>query len=176
VLETLEAAAARGARPLGELAGAGASCDAHHMTAPDPDGGGAALALRRALEDAGLSAAAVDTINAHGTGTPLNDAAEYRALVAVFGERTGAIPLTATKGSIGHLLGSAGAIEAVATVLSLERQRVPPTPGGGAIDPELAVRLVRDRPLDARLEVAVSINLAFGGCNGALVFCRWNPA
>jgi 3-oxoacyl-[acyl-carrier-protein] synthase II len=175
VLEPLEAAAARGARPLGELAGAGASCDAHHMTAPDPAGDGAALALRRALEDAGLPPAAVDTINTHGTGTPLNDAAEYRALVTVFGERARSIPLTATKGSVGHLLGSAGAIEAVTTVLALERQRVPPTPGDGTIDPELPVRLVRGQPLEARLEVAVSLSLAFGGCNGALVLCRWNP-
>jgi 3-oxoacyl-(acyl-carrier-protein) synthase len=172
VLESLDAALARGAAPLGELAGAGASCDAHHMTAPDPEGRGAALALRRALDDAALPPSAVDAINAHGTGTPHNDLAEYRAIADVFGERASSIPLTATKASVGHLLGSSGAIEAVVTVLSLSQQCVPPTPGPAAVDPEIPVRLVVGGPLAARLEVAVSVNLAFGGCNGALVFRR----
>ena len=126
VLETLASARARGARPLALLAGAGASCDAHHMTAPDPSGAGVARAVRAALADAALTADDIAFVNAHGTGTPLNDAAEWRALSAVFGARARRLPVTSTKGSVGHFLGSAGAIEAVATVLGLERRRGPP--------------------------------------------------
>lgn len=174
VLEPLESALARGAAPIVEVCGAGASSDAHHMTAPDPQGGGAARAIRAALDDAGLAAAAVDFVNAHGTGTPLNDVAEWRALSTVFGERAGSIPLTSTKAGVGHLLGAAGAIEAAATILCLERRSIHPTPGDGEIDAETPVNLVRDRrPAASAAEIAVSVNLGFGGCNAALVFERW---
>jgi len=176
ILEELDAARKRDARPMAELLGAGTSCDAHHMTAPDPEGAGAAAAIERALDAAGVGPDDVDFINAHGTGTPLNDIAEYRAFRRVFGERASRIPLTATKASVGHLLGSAGAIEAVATVLSLERQTIPPVPGAGPVDPETPVNLIRERPLECDLDVAVSLNLAFGGCNGALVFAHWQEA
>jgi 3-oxoacyl-(acyl-carrier-protein) synthase len=177
VLEPLERALARGAAPLALLAGAGASCDAHHMTAPDPAGTGAAAAVAAALADAGLSAEAIDFVNVHGTGTPLNDAAEWQALRRVFGERAGALPLVATKALIGHLLGCSGAIEAVATVLCLRHGELHPVRGEGEADAELPVSLVLDEPLllpGAR--AAVSTSLAFGGSNAALVFSRWDRA
>ncbi|HZF13148.1 MAG TPA: beta-ketoacyl-[acyl-carrier-protein] synthase family protein [Thermoanaerobaculia bacterium] len=170
LLEPLDRAVARGAVPLAELAGAGASCDAHHMTAPDPSGQGAAAAVAAALADAGMESGEIDFLNAHGTGTPLNDAAEWRAFERIFGERLKDLPLAATKANVGHLLGSAGAIEAVATVLCLTAGEVHPTPGAGAVDPDLPVQLVQGTPLALAARAAVSTNLAFGGSNAALVF------
>ncbi len=182
VLEAPERARARGRRPLALLAGAGASCDAHHMTAPDSTGAGAAAAITAALADAGVAPAEVAFVDAHGTGTPLNDAAEWRALERVFGDRARTLPVAASKGAVGHLLGSAGAIEAVATVLCLAAGEVHPAPGGGAVDPAAPAALVTGRPLplgrppggraERRVEAAVSTNLAFGGSNAALVFTR----
>lgn len=174
VLEPLPRVLARGAEPLAVFAGAGSSCDACHMTAPDPSGAGAAAALSAALSDAGLGPEAVDFVNVHGTGTPLNDAAEWQALQRVFGERAGEVPLVATKALTGHLLGCSGAIEAVATVLCLHEGELHPVGRVGEADPELPVSLVLDQPLslpDAR--AAVSTSLAFGGSNAALVFSRW---
>lgn len=169
MLETLDSARSRGARPLALLAGAGSSSDAHHMTAPKPDGSGAARALEAALVDAGIGADAVDFINAHGTGTVLNDAAEWSCFLQVFGERAERLPVTATKGSIGHYLGAAGAIEAVATVLCLERGRVHPTPNSGDIDPATPLNLVVGEPFELPdRATAVSLNLGFGGCNAVL--------
>lgn len=176
VLERLERVLARGGEPLAVLAGAGAACDAHHMTAPDPSGTGAAAAIEAALLDAGMPASEIGFVNAHGTGTPLNDAAEWRALQRVFGERAGRVPLAATKALLGHLLGSSGAIEAVATVLCLRHREVHPVPTceGLALDPEAPVSLVVDRPLPLPgVQAAVSTSLAFGGANAALVFSRW---
>jgi 3-oxoacyl-[acyl-carrier-protein] synthase II len=174
VLEPLERALGRGAEPLAVLAGAGASCDAHHMTAPDPAGSGAAAAVEAALADAGLDAGAVDFVNVHGTGTPLNDAAEWQALRRVFGERAAGMPLVATKALIGHLLGCSGAIEAVATVLCLHHGELHPVRRDGEADPELPVALVLDEPLPLPgARAAVSTSLAFGGSNAALVFSRW---
>lgn len=174
VLETLEHALERGAVPLAEVLGHGASCDAHHMTAPHPEGRGAAEALAHALEDADLTPADVDFVNAHGTGTPQNDAAEWRAIERVFGARAGSLPVTSTKGAVGHLLGSSGAIEAVATVESLRARAVHPTAGDGATDEALGVELVvgeaRPIPADA---VAVSTSFGFGGANAVVVFRGW---
>jgi 3-oxoacyl-[acyl-carrier-protein] synthase II len=171
VLETAERARSRGARPLAVLAGAGASCDAHHMTAPDPSGVGVARALLLALADARTAPEEIAFVNAHGTGTPLNDAAEWQALRRVFGERASTVPVTSTKGAIGHLLGSAGAIEAVATVLCLQAGEVHPTPGGGPIDPACPADLVLGEPRRvAGARAALSANFAFGGSNAALVF------
>jgi 3-oxoacyl-[acyl-carrier-protein] synthase II len=178
VLEPLEQVLERGCEPLAVLAGAGSACDAHHMTAPDPSGTGAAAAIEAALRDAGMPASEIGFVNAHGTGTPLNDAAEWRALQRVFGERAGEIPLAATKALLGHLLGSSGAIEAVATVLCLHHGEVHPVPAfdGTAVDPEAPVSLVVDRPLPLPGGIgggaAVSTSLAFGGSNAALVFSR----
>jgi 3-oxoacyl-[acyl-carrier-protein] synthase II len=173
VLETAAHAAARGARPIARLAGEAATCDAHHMTAPHPDGSGASDAILFALADASLSPGDVDFVNAHGTGTPLNDASEAAALKTVFGDRVRAIPVTSTKSLIGHLLGSAGAVEAVATVLCLARREVHPMPDTGERDLDLGLDLVlgAPRPL-SRATAAISTSLAFGGANGVLVFTR----
>lgn len=171
VMETFDAASARGAIPLAEVCGAGAAGDAHHMTAPHPEGRGAALALTRALKDARRTATEIDFINAHATGTPLNDAAEYAALACVFGARAQTIPLAATKACVGHLLGSAGAIEAVATVLALADRCWQPTPVSGTLDPRCPVRMTRTARR-ADLNVAASLSLGFGGCNGAVILAR----
>jgi 3-oxoacyl-[acyl-carrier-protein] synthase II len=177
VLEPLARALARGAAPLAELAGAGASCDAHHMTAPDPSGAGAAAAVAAALADAGLGPEAVDFVNLHGTGTPLNDAAEWRALRRVFGERAGEIPLVATKALVGHLLGCSGALEAVATILCLHHRELHPASSeaeGWDADPDLPAALVTAEPLPLpEARAALSTSLAFGGSNAALVLTRW---
>ena len=171
VLEPWQRALDRGVAPLAELRGAGSSCDAHHMTAPHPQGAGAAAAMQAALEDARLPASSVDFVNAHGTGTTLNDLTEWRALAEVFGEHAGAVPVTATKGAVGHLLGSAGALEAVATVLCLRQCVVHPTVEGGTLDPETGVDLVLGSPRPIRNgAIAISTSFAFGGANAALVF------
>jgi 3-oxoacyl-(acyl-carrier-protein) synthase len=179
VLEPLERALERGREPLAVLSGAGSSCDAHHLTAPDPSGMGAAAAMEAALQDAGVAASEIGFVNSHGTGTPLNDAAEWRALQQVFGERAGEVPVTATKALLGHLLGSSGAIEAVATILCLRASEIHPVPAcpQAAVDPELSISLVLDRPLSVPgVRTAVSTSLAFGGSNAALVFSRWEHA
>ncbi|MEO8198152.1 MAG: beta-ketoacyl-[acyl-carrier-protein] synthase family protein [Thermoanaerobaculia bacterium] len=170
VLESAASASARGARVLGWLVGAGASCDAHHMTAPDPQGAGIARAVEAALADASLSADDIDFVNVHGTGTPHNDAAEANMLRAVFGERLSTLPLTSSKGAIGHYLGAAGAIEAVATMLCFLHGAVHPTPGEGAVDPAMNLDLVigRPRPVPGA-RFALSTNLAFGGTNAAII-------
>ena len=170
VLEVESHARRRGARVLAEVAGTGSSCDAHHMTAPHPEGAGAQLAMRRALEDAGVTPAEVDFVNAHGTGTPHNDAAEWSALSAVFGERAADVLVTSTKGAVGHLLGACGALEAVATILCLSNRSVHPTPGHGEVDPACPVNLVVEVPRRLeRARTALSVNLAFGGANAAVV-------
>ena len=177
VLESAAHAERRGARPIAILAGEASTCDAHHMTAPLADGSGASDAIRLALADAGVAAEDVDFVNAHGTGTPLNDAAEAAALRAVFGARVRSIPVTSTKALIGHLLGSAGAVEAVATVLGLARREVHPMPDVGALDPELGLDLVLGVPRALpRAACAISTSLAFGGANAVLVFTRSEAA
>jgi len=173
VLERAAHAEGRGARPRALLLGAGVSCDAHHMTTPEPEGGGAARALCAALADAGIAAAEVDFVNAHGTATPHNDESEARALRRVFGERAARLPVTSTKSIIGHLLGSAGAVEAVATLLSLDSGWVHAMPGPELADPALGIDAVIAAPRRiAGARVAVSANLGFGGANAALVFGR----
>lgn len=173
VLERASDAVARGAKPLAKLIGAGASCDAHHMTAPHPEGEGAARAIAVALEDAGLDEGEVGFVNAHGTGTPLNDSSESAAVHEVFGEA--APPVTSVKGAIGHFLGAAGAVEAVVSVLATLYGVVPPTHGVGEIDPDCAIDLVEESPRSlGERRSSVSTNFAFGGANAAVVFapCR----
>jgi 3-oxoacyl-[acyl-carrier-protein] synthase II len=140
------------------------------MTAPHPEGAGAAAAIAAGLEDAGLDADGVSFINAHGTGTPLNDTAEAHAVRTVFGDRAASLPVTGPKGALGHLLGASGAIEGVALVLALLDGAVQPTAGDDPADPDLGVDLVvggpRPLPRDA---VGVSTSLAFGGANAAVV-------
>lgn len=170
LLETLEHATARGARGLCELAGAGRSCDAHHVSAPDPNGAGAAAAISLALRDARVDAADVTFVNAHGTGTPHNDDAESKALRAVFGERAATLPVTSTKSTTGHLLGAAGGIEAVFTTLSIVHRLLPPTAGDEDADPALGLDVVLRAPRALPIHnVGVSTNLAFGGNNAVVV-------
>lgn len=177
VLETLEHAQARGARPLAEMIGVGSSCDANHMTAPQAEGTGAAVAIQRALDDARLDPADIDFVNAHGTGTPLNDAAEWAALVRVFGERAKQIPVEATKASTGHLMGAAGVIEAMSAALALMAREISPTPGGNSIDPALGVDLVIDNARSMpRMRTALSTSFGFGGANSAVILGRWDAA
>ncbi|HSD80131.1 MAG TPA: beta-ketoacyl-[acyl-carrier-protein] synthase family protein [Solirubrobacteraceae bacterium] len=177
VVESESSAARRGARVLAWLEGVGASCDAHHMTSPDPEGDGIARAVAAALADAGTRAEAIDFVNVHGTGTPHNDAAEARMLRRVFGARAAAVPATSTKASIGHYLGAAGAIEALVTVLALARGLVPPTPGAGTVDGALGIDLVVGAPRAVPgARRALSTNLAFGGANAACVLARGETA
>jgi 3-oxoacyl-[acyl-carrier-protein] synthase II len=177
ILEALDHARERGACPLAEVLGAGSTCDASHMTAPQAEGQCAAVAVERAISDAGLQAVAIDFINAHGTGTPLNDAAEYAGLRRVFGDRLASLPIEATKGVIGHLLGAAGVVAAVSVVLGLLDREVHPTPGGGPIDPALATDLVLDSPRRMPgVRTALSMSLGFGGANAAIVFGGWTQA
>jgi beta-ketoacyl-acyl-carrier-protein synthase II len=169
VLERAEDAAARGATPLAIVAGAGASADAHHATAPPEDGGGAILAMRRAVEDAGLDPSRIGHLNAHGTSTPLNDAAEARALRAVFGDHTDRIAVTSTKGVTGHTLGAAGAIEAAFAIQALRTGLIPPTANLTRQDPEIHLDVVAGAPREVRLEAVLSTSMGFGGQNAALV-------
>jgi 3-oxoacyl-[acyl-carrier-protein] synthase II len=175
VLEEAEAARARGATILGEVAGYGATADAYHLTAPEPSGGPAARAIELALADAGMEVEEVDYVNAHGTSTPLNDAAETAALKRALGEaRAKRIPVSSTKSTIGHLLGAAGAVEAVATVETLRTRVIPPTLGYEVPDPELDLDYVpgEARPLimsNGHPPSAISNSFAFGGHNVTLV-------
>jgi 3-oxoacyl-[acyl-carrier-protein] synthase II len=173
VLEAGDAARARGARILGTIRGYGSTGDAHHITAPHAEGRGGARAMQVALRDAGLEADEVDYVNAHGTSTQLNDRAETRALKSVFGERAGKIPVSSTKSAIGHLLGAAGAVEAVATVLALRDRIAPPTIGWEQADEGLDLDYVPGtaRPLEmanGRPPVALSNSFGFGGHNATL--------
>ncbi len=176
VLEDAEAAQARGATILAEVAGYGSTADAHHLTAPDPSGAPAARAIELALRDAGVDPEHVSYINAHGTSTELNDAAETVALKRAFGEEGARrIPISSTKSAIGHLLGAAGAVEAVATTLTLTTGVIAPTLGYEEPDPELDLDYVpgEARPLrsaNGGPPIAVSNSFAFGGHNVSLVF------
>ena len=168
LLEPLDAVVAAGREPLAELEGAGLSCDAHHMTAPTEDGAGAELAMRRALADAGRGPDEVCHINAHGTGTKLNDAAEARAIARLVPSRPWVM---SCKGLIGHTLGGAGALEAVASVLAIRERRAFENLGASVPDPELCVGLVGPGGVALpSLPVVVSTSFAFGGNNCALVF------
>ncbi len=167
VLEAWDHAVARGARILGELAGAGSTADAHHITAPAPGGGGAAACMRLALEDARLSPGDVGHVNAHGTSTPLNDLAESEAIVAVFGSP--GPPVTSTKGITGHGLGAAGAIEAVAAVLAIGHALIPPTAGFEEPDPAITIDVVAGAARPWTPAPVVSNSFGFGGHNGSLV-------
>jgi len=176
VLEEAEAAQARGATILAEVAGYGSTADAHHLTAPDPSGTPAARAIELALRDAGLKPSDVAYVNAHGTSTELNDAAETAALKRAFGEEQAKrIPVSSTKSAIGHLLGAAGAVEAVATTLTLTTGVIAPTLGYEEPDPDLDLDYVpgEARPLRAANggpPIALSNSFAFGGHNVSLVF------
>ncbi len=170
VLESAGAARRRGAETLALLRGWGMSADAHHPIQPDPTGRGMARAMRAALRVAGCSLDDVGYVNAHGTGTPVNDKAETAAVHDVFAARAGTVPVSSTKGATGHMLEATGAVEAVITVLSLRDQRIPPTAGHLDPDPECALDCVPNRGRAAALTYALSLNAAFGGANAALLF------
>ncbi|MGC1512417.1 MAG: beta-ketoacyl-ACP synthase II [Acidimicrobiales bacterium] len=167
VLEEMEMALARGARIYGEVIGAASTADAYHITAPSPDGSGAVRCMELALADAGVNTSEIGQINAHGTSTPLNDAAEAKAITKVFGNQ--APPVVSTKGVTGHALGAAGALEAAAVLLSFDRRLIPPTAGLVNLDPEITIDIVRGAPRPWEPKPTLSNSFGFGGHNGCLV-------
>ncbi len=169
VLEEMQHALDRGAEILAEITGYGASCDAYHISAPDPEGTGAALAMRLALDDAGLAPGQVDYINAHGTSTPLGDKLETVAIKEVFGEHAGKLAVSSTKSMTGHLLGSAGGLEAAACVLSITRGIIPPTINMVQPDPDCDLDYVPNIARQKKVAVAMTNSFGFGGHNATLV-------
>jgi 3-oxoacyl-[acyl-carrier-protein] synthase II len=171
VLEDWDHAHERGATIFAEVIGAASTADAHHITAPDPEGSGAIRCMQIALADAGISPDEVSHINAHGTSTPLNDLAESVAVHKVFGSHSP--PVTSIKGHLGHSLAAAGALEGVASVLTLQRQLMPPTAGTDEIDPEVGLDVVTGAPRPGDIEVVLSNSFGFGGHNGCVLFRRY---
>nr|WP_104205396.1 beta-ketoacyl-ACP synthase II [Halomonas saliphila] len=172
VLEAYEHAKARGARIYAELTGFGMSDDAFHMTAPPEDGSGAALSMRNAIRDAGLDPAEIDYINAHGTSTPAGDLAETRAVKRVLGEVASSVAVSSTKSMIGHLLGAAGAVEAVFCILAIRDQVAPPTINLDNPQEGCDLDYVPHTAREMKIDVALSNSFGFGGTNGTLVFSR----
>jgi len=172
VLESLEHATARGARVLAELVGYGTTCDAHHITAPSPGGSGGAEAMRLALQDARLEAEQVSYVNAHGTSTQANDSNETAAIKAALGEHAYRIPVSSTKSMTGHLLGGSGGIEAVAAVLAIGHNLVPPTINYHTPDPACDLDVVPNQAREHTVDVVLSNSFGFGGHNVCLAFRR----
>jgi len=170
VLESLEHAQARGARIYCELAGYAATCDAFHITQPDPEGKGLSLAMKRALASAGVAPEAVDYINAHGTSTPYNDKFETLAIKKVFGEHARRLAVSSTKSMTGHLLGAAGGIESVICAKTIQTGRIAPTINLLEPDPECDLDYVPNQAREAKVRTVLSNNLGFGGQNAAAVF------
>lgn len=173
VLEELEHARSRGARIYAEVVGYGMTCDAHHITSPPPGHEGAARAMRMALKDANITPQMVSYINAHGTSTPANDSAETAAVKTVFGDHTHKLAVSSTKSMTGHLLGGSGGIEAVATVLAIANDHVPPTINHFSTDPDCYLDYVPNTSRELKVEVALSNSFGFGGHNVALVFKKY---
>ncbi len=172
-LEELEHARARGATIYAEVIGIGMSADAHHITAPDPEGYGACIAMRAALRDAGVQPDDVDYLNMHGTSTPLGDVAETKAIKTVFGDHAYQMNLSSTKSMTGHLLGAAGAVEAVATILAIKNDRVPPTINFENPDPDCDLNYTFNEPQSRTVNVGVSNAFGFGGHNTTVVFRKF---
>lgn len=173
ILESEQHARARGARIYGELAGYACSCDAHHITMPDPEGMGLSEALDAALADAGIARDAVNYVNAHGTSTKYNDHFETKALKKVFGDHAHKLLISSTKSMTGHLLGAAGGIEAAVCCKSIETGRIPPTINLETPDPDCDLNYLPHQAVEEKVDVAVSNNLGFGGHNVTLVFRRF---
>jgi len=169
VLEDLTRARRRGAHVYAVLAGHGVACEAFHPTAPEPNGIPVAAVVSLALADARLQADAVDHINAHGTATPQNDAAEARGFARVFGDRVGRVPVTSVKGMVGHCLGAAGGVEAAVLALSIDRGVIPPTIHHSDSDDDVQIDVVANHAREQRLRCAVSTSLGFGGNDSAIV-------
>jgi 3-oxoacyl-[acyl-carrier-protein] synthase II len=172
VLESYEAAAARGAKILGIVAGCGELADSFHRTRSSPDGKPIIGCVRNALADAGVTAEQIDYINAHGTGTPENDKMEYLGISTVFGERAKQIPVSSNKSMVGHTLSAAGAVEAVFSLLTLEHQRIPPTINYDVPDPTIPFDVVPNAARDARVATVMSNSFGFGGQNASLILTR----
>ncbi len=175
VLETLEHAKARGAKIYAEILGVGMSADAYHMTAPHPEGKGATLVMKNALDDAGLQPQAVDYVNVHGTSTPLGDISEIKAIKNVFGEHAYKLNVSSTKSMTGHLLGAAGAVEAIASILALQNGIVPPTINHFTDDPEIdnKINLTFNKAQERELNVVISNTFGFGGHNASIIFGKY---
>ncbi|MCI8422776.1 MAG: beta-ketoacyl-ACP synthase II [Lawsonibacter sp.] len=173
VLEEYAHAKARGARIHAEVVGYGVTCDAHHITAPAPNGAGGAACMAQALADAGLRPEDVDYINAHGTSTQMNDACETEAIHTVFGAHAGKLMVSSTKSMTGHLLGAAGAVEAIFSALALEEGFVPPTIGYQVPDPACDLDIVPNQGRRTEMRIALSNSLGFGGHNAAVVLKKW---
>lgn len=169
ILEQAEHAMKRGAAPYCEIAGCGMSCDAYHITAPEPTGEGAATSMKLAIEDAGFKPEDIDYINAHGTSTPLNDMIETKAIKIVFGEYAKSIPISSTKSMIGHLLGAGGGVELIATALSIRNSIIHPTINLDNPDPECDLDYVPNKSRQATVNVALSNSFGFGGHNATIV-------
>ncbi len=172
ILEEYEHAKARGAKIYAEVVGGGLSSDAYHMTAPHPDGIGVVKVMENCLENAGLKASDVDAINTHGTSTPLGDVAELKAISKVFGEHATNININSTKSMTGHLLGAAGAIEAIASILAMEHSLVPPTINHSVVDENIdpSLNLTLNKAQEREVKVAMSNTFGFGGHNACVVF------
>jgi len=174
VLESLEHAERRNAKIYAELAGYGASADAYHITAPHPEGEGAYQSMRRAVEDAGISPQGIDYINAHGTSTKLNDIMETKAIKRLLGEYAYRVPVSSTKSMTGHLLGAAGALEFIVTVMSVCTNRIHPTRNYENPDPECDLDYVPTTYREATVNVAISNSFGFGGHNATLLVKKFS--
>ncbi|HEK9984666.1 beta-ketoacyl-ACP synthase II [Streptococcus equi subsp. zooepidemicus] len=170
VLESLEHAQKRGATILAEIVGYGNTCDAYHMTSPHPEGLGARKAINLALQEAGIDAAAIDYVNAHGTSTPANERGESQAIVAVLGKE---VPVSSTKSFTGHLLGAAGAVEAIATIEAMRHNYVPMTAGTKELSDDIEANVIFGQGKEADIRYAISNTFGFGGHNAVLAFKRW---
>lgn len=175
ILEELNQALERGANIYAEVGGYGLSSDAYHITAPEPDGGGAISCMNMALEDAGLRPENIDYINAHGTSTKLNDISENKAIKEVFGEHAHKLPISSTKSMTGHLLGAAGGVETIFTVLTIKHQKIPPTINYETPDPECDLDYVPNEAREAKVRIAMTNSFGFGGTNGCLIFKSYEP-
>lgn len=173
ILETLEHALQRGARIYAEIAGYGSTCDAYHMTAPDPEGHGAANSMKEAMGDAGVKPSEIDYINAHATATPLGDKAETLAIKEVFGEHAAKVAISSTKSMTGHLLGASGGLEAMVCILAIHEGVIPPTINYERPDPDCDLDYVPNKARKAGVDVALTNSFGFGGHNATLVFKKY---
>ncbi|NTU59337.1 MAG: beta-ketoacyl-ACP synthase II [Chlorobiaceae bacterium] len=176
VLETYESAIKRGAKIYAELVGVAASADAHHLTAPHPEGLGAVSAMNNAMKMAGITPDKIDYINTHGTSTPLGDIAEVKAIKKVFGDHAYKLNISSTKSMTGHLLGAAGVVESIACILALQNQTVPPTINCDNQDPEIDLDVTPNKPKQREIEYALNNGFGFGGHNGCLIFRKGSAA
>ncbi|NTU91357.1 MAG: beta-ketoacyl-ACP synthase II [Chlorobiaceae bacterium] len=169
VIETLESARSRGAKIYAEIAGVGASADAHHLTAPHPEGVGALSAMNGAMKMAGITPDRIDYVNTHGTSTPLGDIAEIQAIKKAFGENAYKLSVSSTKSMTGHLLGAAGVVESIACILALQNQVVPPTINCDNLDPQIDIDVTPNKPRERKIDYALNNGFGFGGHNGCVI-------